>query len=149
VARVLIATDGRDPALRATRCAVELFGCHHDFVVLVVAPDATTSFLDHGTVADVNQTYEDELEPALDNTVAALGVPARRRLEHGNPGMKIVETADNEDADLIVVGVRRGRRLRDLVRWSVSGYVIDHASCPVLVLPAKARRDTDAVWPWP
>jgi nucleotide-binding universal stress UspA family protein len=149
VARVLIATNGCDAALRATRHAAELLGCHHDFTVLAVAPEATTPFLDGSTTAEINETYEHELEPALDNTVAALGVPARRRMEHGNPAFRIVEVADRERADLIVLGARRRRRLRDLLHWSVSGYVIDHASCPVLVLPANARRDTDAVWPWP
>lgn len=149
MARILIAVDGGQAALSAALHAVRLLGSDHDFKVVAVAPDATTPFLDRDTVMGVNQSYEHELEPVLDNAVAALGAPATLEIAHGNPASRIVEVADRQRADLIVLGVGPHRRLRDLVRRSVSTYVIDLASCPVLVVPAHTRRTSEPVWPWP
>lgn len=149
MAQILIATDGREAALGAALHAVPLLGSDHDFKVIAVAPDATTPFLDRDTVIGLNQSYEDELQPLLDNTVDALGVPATLEIAHGNPASRIVELANRQRADLIVLGIGPHRRLRDLIRRSVSTHVIDLASCPVLVVPAHSRRTSEPVWPWP
>jgi nucleotide-binding universal stress UspA family protein len=149
MARVLIATDGGEAALRASVYAGALLGVDHEFKVIAVAPDAMTPFLDRDTVTGLNQTYEDDLEPVLENTVAALGESATCEIVHGNPASRIVELAERERADLIVLGVRPRRRLRDLVGWSVTSHVIDHAPCLVLVAPVRTGRIIEPVWPWP
>lgn len=51
------------------------------------------------------------------------------------------------DADLVVVGSRGAGRLRRLVRGSVSAEVSQHARCPVVVIPAEARK-WPAAPPW-
>jgi len=49
--------------------------------------------------------------------------------------------AHAHDAELIVVGRRGISAMRSLVLGSVSSYVVAHAACPVLVVPAR-HEDT-------
>ena len=55
----------------------------------------------------------------------------------GSPDSRIVETAQEWNADLIVVGSHGYGRLERLLLGSVSDSVIHHAPCSVLVVRAK------------
>lgn len=58
----------------------------------------------------------------------------------GRPGKTICDLAKNWSADLIVLG-RRGRSgFGEFFLGSVSTYVVHHAPCPVMVVPAKTQR---------
>ncbi|MEM8831004.1 MAG: universal stress protein [Cyanobacteria bacterium P01_G01_bin.19] len=52
----------------------------------------------------------------------------------GNPGRKICELAYNWSADLIVVGSRGLKGLKEMFLGSVSNYVTHHAPCSVLIV---------------
>jgi nucleotide-binding universal stress UspA family protein len=49
----------------------------------------------------------------------------------------VVEAADEVDAAVIVVGSRAHSRFRELVEEHVSHDVVEHASRPVLIIPAR------------
>ena len=69
-------------------------------------------------------------------TLAALssgGVTARIAVVFGQAGEEIVRLAENEQADLIIVG-RRGAGLSRALLGSVSDYVVKHATRPVLII---------------
>lgn len=51
----------------------------------------------------------------------------------GDPSEVIVDTANNTNADLIVMGAYGHAKVRELVVGSTTTYVINHASCPVLL----------------
>lgn len=58
------------------------------------------------------------------------------------PGQGLCQAAQRWQADLIVMG-RRGRKgLTEVLLGSVSNYVLHHASCSVLVIPAGQSADT-------
>ncbi|MEX2646246.1 MAG: universal stress protein, partial [Gaiellaceae bacterium] len=61
-------------------------------------------------------------------------VPVATRDAIGEPAAKIVETADELGADLIVIGTRNGSALERLVLGSTSTKVLHHAHCDVLVV---------------
>ncbi len=52
----------------------------------------------------------------------------------GNPGRMICELASNWSADLIVVGSRGLKGLKEMFLGSVSNYVTHHAPCSVLIM---------------
>jgi nucleotide-binding universal stress UspA family protein len=78
----------------------------------------------------------------LDHAVTmALGDNAKtatRRTVPGAIGRGVVSVARQEAADLIVFGARRGPAL---TTPAAQQYVLRHAPCPVLVLPARGTRD--------
>ena len=52
---------------------------------------------------------------------------------NGKPGETIVKTATEANATMIVTGTRGLGKIRRTIMGSVSGYVVHHAHCPVLV----------------
>ena len=58
----------------------------------------------------------------------------------GNPGRMTCELANNWSADLIVVGSRGLRGIKEMFLGSVSNYVTHHAPCSVLIV----RQPIDA-----
>ena len=91
-----------------------------------------------GMIAPIDFEYlGGAAEALLRTTVAAVAGEAGSTVElvvvEGPAGPAIIDNA--HDAELIVVG-RRGRGLvKSLVLGTVSGHVILHATCPVLVVP--------------
>ena len=61
------------------------------------------------------------------------GVNIEFSLLKGNPGRMICELANTWSADLIVVGNRGFKGLKELFIGSISNYVTHHAPCSVLV----------------
>ncbi len=57
---------------------------------------------------------------------------------HGSPESRIVETAEELGADLIVVGSHGYNRWERLLLGSVSDSVVHHAPCSVLVVRSEA-----------
>lgn len=55
----------------------------------------------------------------------------------GNPGLVLTQIASGSD-DVLVVGTRPGPSLRRAVHGSVSSQVIQHAHCPVVVVPSES-----------
>lgn len=51
-----------------------------------------------------------------------------------SPGRSLVDTANREAADLIVIGMRRRSPVGKLVMGSVSQEVLLHADCPVVAI---------------
>jgi len=56
------------------------------------------------------------------------------RVEYGDPSEKILEAADDENCDLIIMGAHKMNWLERLIKGSVLNKVLDNARCPVLVV---------------
>jgi nucleotide-binding universal stress UspA family protein len=56
------------------------------------------------------------------------------RVIFGDPASKVLETATEENADLIVMGVREHSRFADHAPWHTLSKVIQKATCPVLAV---------------
>ena len=95
-----------------------------------------------GDLAGQLSAENDSARLALDDAVAdALGaaepsVEIERRLVEGDAGESLV--AQSADADLVVVGSHGRSGLRAALLGSVSRHVVDHATCPVVVVKAHA-----------
>jgi nucleotide-binding universal stress UspA family protein len=86
------------------------------------------SVLDSGAskvLADIKETAKTE------------GTLIKMRLEEGDVYKKIVEVAEEENCDLIIMGAQKIRKgFNRLFRRNTVGKVIDSAPCPVLVIGA-------------
>jgi nucleotide-binding universal stress UspA family protein len=148
---VLIATDGSDDALAAARAAAELL--HPGFEVVAVTTVAAPDLLDlEGTgfagPAMTEQEQAAEQAAALIEADAETALTAHeiagcravhQRVVEGEPGPALVALAVELGAAAIVVGSHGKGLFARLFAGSVSRYLIDHAPCPVLVVPHVGR----------
>jgi nucleotide-binding universal stress UspA family protein len=66
---------------------------------------------------------------------------AERRVTIGHPAEGLAELADEEDADLIVVGSRGRGALKAAFLGSVSYSLVGIARCPVLIVPPRDAEE--------
>jgi nucleotide-binding universal stress UspA family protein len=135
VANIMIASDGDRASVQAARAVSSLFDTTHSFTILTVVGNVSTAFLEDATIDEHHRAIEEEACRGMEATVDALGKPAEIRVAHGNPAQLIVDAAKITGSDLLVLGTNRGSHLGHFFHRSVSKYVVDHASCPVLVVP--------------
>ena len=97
----------------------------------------------------VEQVIREEADKKLAEVTARLsgrGVDVRGILCGGLPDEKIVETANREGVDLIVMGTHGRRGPARIFMGSVAANVVATASCPVLtVRAAKPGEESQAV----
>jgi nucleotide-binding universal stress UspA family protein len=71
---------------------------------------------------------------ALVPTAARLSHPPGTRLSHGKPYVQILDVANDEGSDLIIVGVHGRNPLDMMVFGSTANQIVRRATCPVLTL---------------
>jgi nucleotide-binding universal stress UspA family protein len=76
-----------------------------------------------------------ELESGWLSKLSDAGVAYDARLMHGSPYACLLDAADEEDADLIVVGARGLGVLRGLALGSTSDKLVHTSTTPVVVVP--------------
>ncbi len=132
---VLVGTDTSPAATLAVEQAGTLARAHDaELVVLYVRPpvDAREVF-DPAALPDVD-AYLDEVVGRLD------GVKVRTRKEVGDPAETICDVADEEGADVIVVGNRGTRGKRRWFLGSVPNAVVQHSPCSVFVVDTREAQ---------
>ena len=89
------------------------------------------------------QNYKDAIPTLVDlaekNDMSHIEV--RHMLEEGEVVQNILEAADKEEADIIVLGTTGARGLKEIFLGSVAGEILENATCPVLAVPANAEFD--------
>ena len=154
MAKVLIATDGSDFALRSARRALELIGREHQFTAITVvhpplpvgdaavAIDAVpTPLPDPETEAALEEEQREEAQEALDRLVDDLGIEGERRIEYGDAAAVLCRAGIA--FDLLVIGSHGSGFLKRVVMGSVSHHVLHHAPCPVLVIREDHKDHKD------
>jgi nucleotide-binding universal stress UspA family protein len=92
-------------------------------------------------VAEEAESKEDS-ELLLERVAVAAGLPdAERRTAIGHPAEQLAELADEENAELIVVGSRGRGALKSAFLGSVSYSLVGIARCPVLIVPPGASEE--------
>jgi nucleotide-binding universal stress UspA family protein len=71
---------------------------------------------------------------SLTQKATAVGVKTEFTQLTGNPGRTICQLADTWSADLIVVGSRGLKGIKEMFLGSVSNYVTHHSPCSVLIV---------------
>ncbi|MBO9998426.1 MAG: universal stress protein [Cyanobacteria bacterium SID2] len=71
------------------------------------------------------------------------GVSVSSESKFGDPGSWICDIARSWEADLIVLGRRGNRGLKEVFLGSVSNYVLHQASCSVMVIQGHLPEDEE------
>lgn len=148
--KVLLATDGSKTGTAASEAVRRIALQENDEVKIVCIVDMAVPM-----AIDIYGGYlpdTSELEKAAkENAAKVLGetgdsvkgyfpdreIKISSEILFGTPESRIVETAEEMKADLIVIGSHGYNRWERLLLGSVSDSVVHHAHCSVLVVRAK------------
>ena len=142
-APILICYDGSDNAQRAIEAAADLLGSRRA-VVLDVGPPLTAGeslavtmpMTPGAAFEELNEDDARQRARAGAELAQRAGFVAEARAGLAAPTWEgIVDTADEIDAALIVLGSRGLKGAREAFEGSVSHEVAEHAGRPVLVVP--------------
>ena len=141
--KVLLGTDGSEPAMRAVRTVASLLAPDRDEVRLLTV--LSYSLYPYTDVPGEHLVDEGEREQREHREVHRLTDEAGRILRDsglrvevihrfGNPTERIVTEIDEWGPDLVVLG-RRGVHGLDRLMGSVSEHVLHRSRIPVLLVP--------------
>jgi nucleotide-binding universal stress UspA family protein len=150
-ASIVCGVDGSADSQDALRVAVRL--ADRLQLRLVVAHVAEPAYVPSAAAAPFDgmargyavmeemQSQEEAGERLLEEVAAASGlVGAERRVGVGVPAERLADIADEEEAELIVVGSRGRGAFKAAFLGSVSNSLVSVARCPVLIVPPGATE---------
>jgi nucleotide-binding universal stress UspA family protein len=143
VKRIVVGVDGSDAGKHAVEWTARLAKAMRSEVIAVYALDIPVALPDPYTMPlylddKVRAGIEKDLVTKWCRPLKTAGVRFRAVLQDGRPASVILDLADKEKADLVVVG-RRGRgEVAELLLGSVSHEVVLHSRRPVLLVPRIA-----------
>ncbi|MCS7006366.1 MAG: universal stress protein [Thermoleophilia bacterium] len=122
---VICGVDGSELAARAVAVGLDLASTFRSDLVLV------------HVVSDEGERREGELLLADAAVSAQLGTSAERVVRVGDPAVELARLAGERAAALLVVGTRGRGPLASAVLGSVTLGLVEHAPCPVVVVPPR------------
>lgn len=146
--KYLLAVDGSDQSLDATR-AFEALSPAESLIVLHVVnvPGIPYPAMGAGVAKDlsmaVDKAMREEGERVIDQAVSLLPLhpgSVTKRLETGKPAESVITIAEEQGADLVVLGARGIGQFREQVFGSVSHRVMTHAPCSTLIIKKPIRK---------
>lgn len=135
--KILLAVDGSDNSIRATKEAVKLASVNASCVVdvLYVADfaKAKQEVLHAQGKEELELARRRKLWP-VEEQLKQHNLSYQVHILHGDPGPMIVEYANKEVFDLVVIGSRGLNTFQEMVLGSVSHKVVKRVKAPVLVV---------------
>ncbi|CAK8583454.1 universal stress protein (plasmid) [Priestia megaterium] len=131
--KILLAVDGSEHSKRAAKHAIELALLVKDSTIQIINvigySQAKTEVL-HEELKEERQKILSEVEELFQKG----NISYEMKIERGETGPTIVEYANKEVFDLLVIGSRGLNPLQEMVLGSVSHKVAKRAECPVLII---------------
>ncbi|MBT2669079.1 universal stress protein [Bacillus sp. ISL-4] len=135
--KILLATDGSEHSKRAAEQAISIAKCNEDSsidVVYVVDNDRSkTEVLNNWNSANLNDLRKKRMK-FVENKAKEAGVKFQINILNGEPGPTIVNYANKNNFELVIIGSRGLNSLQELMLGSVSHKVAKRANCPVLIV---------------
>ena len=136
--RILVPTDGSEFARKAELHA--LFLAKVSGAEIIALSVSENHFINGISVSEeieqINQIFEDRCKKDLQEfeDMNDEGVKISSVIKEGSPAKTILEVAEEEDIDLIVIGSSGKSGFDRFILGSVSDKVVNAAKCPVLVV---------------
>ncbi|KTG08953.1 universal stress protein UspA [Haloprofundus marisrubri] len=137
---ILVPTDGSDASAAAVEHAVDIAHTRDATVHLLHVVDVGTemSSAASGQIAQqVSETLEQQADDALDDAVSRAedaGVDYERVILEGNPDTAIVDYAEDNAVDLVVMGATGRAGLTEKLLGSTTDRVMRSTKIPVLLI---------------
>jgi nucleotide-binding universal stress UspA family protein len=130
--RIVVCYDGSDHSKKALEIAVDLAKRYGAEIIVITVVDIASST--DPSVIKIAEDVAGQISSEASEKLSKEGVEHSSIIRHGDPGVEIVKAAEENKADLIVVGSRGLLTLRRLILGSVSRKVINKSKIPVLVV---------------
>jgi nucleotide-binding universal stress UspA family protein len=143
--KLLVAVDGSESSMHALKESFKFAINEKSWITVVSVVPHYTGDLDSVAVGDIMASMRKPCEDAL---LKAREMAEREKAliktvyEEGEPYERIIDLAESENCDLIVMGRRGLRRLERMLVGSVTARVIGYSPIDILVVP----RDTTVSW---
>lgn len=136
--KILVATDGSAESLKAIDYTAELARKNDvEIIVVNVAEDFCPIGLVEVDCDTIRELVMKESKGIMATAIGRLrdaGVEAKEVIEFGSPAETIVEIADREKVDEIIVASHGKHGIKKLLMGSVASRVLEWAKCPVKVV---------------
>ncbi|WP_100406054.1 universal stress protein [Bacillus solitudinis] len=134
--RILLAADGSNHSLRATEKAKALLSGNDGTIDVVYVVSGTTSKSDvlHGqSKSEIEYRRRAKLRN-VEECLLENNIDYKIHILHGEPGPTLVEFANKDKYDCVVLGSRGLNNLQSMVLGSVSHKVAKRVNSPVLIV---------------
>lgn len=150
ITKILVPTDLSDLSKRGVRYALELARENSAEVIVYHVIDVGDEWAEGHEHIHVSRDILGDNVKALDKFLASNFadcinlVEVRKLVEIGKPFRALVEKAEREGVDLIVMATHGRTGLSHMLMGSVAEKVVSRATCPVLVVPRADRTAASA-----
>ena len=140
--RILIATDGSEHAKHALQYAIDFAQkCSSELIIISVVPPlppqltAGPGFNIGLIINELEKSYKKILKESKENVKNRSPIIiVSTKLGNGRPADVIIDTAEKENVDLIIMGSRGYGGITGWILGSTSKHVIDHCTKPILII---------------
>ncbi|MFS0725944.1 universal stress protein [Paenibacillus sp. 1P07SE] len=137
---LLVAYDGSEQSIRALKTGIEMARAWHanlevvhvfDIPMLIVGEAMIPPPVEN-SVAIAQEA--DNLAAEAQSILSAAKLQAEVTVLQGDPGRRIIETAEEKKIDLIILGSRGLSGIKEMFLGSVSNYIVKHSTVPLHIL---------------
>lgn len=142
VKKMLVAIDGSESSMHALKESFKLARNEKSWITVVSVVPEYKGDLDLVAVGNVMASMRKPCEDALhkaEELAKAEGALIKTVCEEGEPHERIIDLAEAENCELIVMGRRGLSRLERVLVGSVTARVIGHSHIDVLVVPSTTE----------
>ncbi|MCM3594189.1 universal stress protein [Metabacillus idriensis] len=133
---ILLASDGSEHAIRAAEKAAYLAGLSDGEVTILYVVDGSTSKSD--VLSEGSSILREEKRKQRMDTTESIfrnkEIQYRSEILKGDPGPTVVDFANKNNYDLVVIGSRGLNGLQEMVLGSVSHKVAKRSNCTVMIV---------------
>ena len=135
IKKILVAFEGSPPAEKAFVLGLDLAGKYTaELIVISVArPPEPPEAVEVEAILESATEYYEKLFAKLREQAAAQHVTPRFEIRVGHPAEQIIHLANEENADIIVMGHRGKSLIKQWLMGSISRRVVSYANCSVLI----------------
>lgn len=132
-AKIVLGYDGSEHARRALKVAIDLARKYGSEILVVTVVDTASVSSDPNAVRIASEAAN-QISAEASEILSREGVAHRTFVRQGDPSSEITRVAEENSADLIVVGSRGLSTLKRIFLGSVSHGVLNRSRVPVLVV---------------
>ncbi|MCP8323172.1 MAG: universal stress protein [Candidatus Methylarchaceae archaeon HK02M2] len=130
--KVLIAVNGKIDVLTEGLKSVKDEKCVVTVLKVVPSYEGDLSLVGVRNIEDVLNGDRDRLISEIEDVAKAKGAVVTTRVEEGDIQEKIVEVAEEEKSDMIIMGDGKQSLVKKVLGMNVTEKVVSQAPCPVV-----------------